>query len=160
MNEVPPTIILGQVTKALREAFEGPPGPWSYFTDRDPAAGVFGVLATLDAVAASRRAGPGGTTIAGHVHHLSESLGLYVRWIRGELSSRDRTESWTVSVVDDAGWTELRARLRRAYETLLLTVQAQAVWNEEAIGGALGALTHTAYHLGAMRQRLTADLVD
>jgi len=154
MTDVSSGIVADQLTKVLREAFEGPPGPWSYFTDTYPEAGVFGTIGRLSAVDASRRAGSSGTTIAGHVQHLCSSLVISTRWIRGELTSRERNETWKVSAVDDAGWTELQERLRREYETLTLQVETQAVWDEAALGGALGAIAHTAYHLGAIRQRL------
>jgi hypothetical protein len=32
----------------------------------------------------------------------------------------------------------------------------RSTWDEDAIGTAFGAIAHTAYHLGAIRQRLTA----
>jgi len=139
----------------LREAFEGPPGPWTYFTDTSAGTGVFGTIGGLSAAAASREGGPGRTTIAGHVHHLTSSVALSTRGLRGEPTSRDRTRSWTVSAVDDPAWAALRARLREEYEGLLVAVETHAQWDEDALGVAIGALAHTAYHLGAIRQRLT-----
>jgi hypothetical protein len=139
----------------LREAFEGPPGPWTYFTDTMAGTGLFGTLAALTADRVSQKGGPGDTTIAGHVHHISSSLALSTRELRGEPASRDRSRSWTVAVVDDAAWTTLRAELRRQYESLRMAVETRAAWDEEALGAAFGAISHTAYHLGAMRQRLT-----
>ena len=75
--------------------------------------------------------------------------------LRGDSTSRDRSLSWTLSTVDDAAWFALQAELRRAYESLLMAVSTQATWGEDAVGVAFGAIAHTAYHLGAMRQRLT-----
>jgi hypothetical protein len=138
----------------LREAFEGPPGPWTYFTDTSAGTGVFGTIGGLSAAAASREGGPGRTTIAGHVHHLTSSVALSTRGLLGETTSRDRTRSWTVSAVDDAEWAALRARLREEYERLFVAVETHARWDEDALGVAIGALAHTAYHLGAIRQRL------
>jgi hypothetical protein len=138
----------------LREAFEGPPGPWTYFTDTSAGTGVFGTIGGLSAAAASREGGPGRTTIAGHVHHLTSSVALSTRGLLGETTSRDRTHSWTVSAVDDAEWAALRARLREEYERLFVAVETHARWDEDALGVAIGALAHTAYHLGAIRQRL------
>jgi len=57
-------------------------------------------------------------------------------------------------VVDDAAWVALRTELRRAYESLLVAVETHGVWDEDALGVAIGAIAHTAYHLGAIRQRL------
>src|SRR5881628_2345759 len=122
MTGTPPAVTVSLLTRMLREAFEGPPGPWTYFTDTSPGTGVFGTLSGLSAADASRKGGPGHTTIAGHVHHLTSSLALSTRGLRGESTSRDRSGSWTVSVVDDAAWVALRTELRRAYEILLVAV--------------------------------------
>src|SRR5438445_2398404 len=154
MTATPPAVTVSLVTRILREAFAGPPGPWTYFTDTSPGTGVFGTIGGLSAAEASREGGPGHTTIAGHVHHLSSSLALSTLGLRGQSTSRDRGRSWTVSVVDDAAWAALRARLRDEYERLLVAVETHTRWDEDALGVAIGALAHTAYHLGAIRQRL------
>ena len=154
MTGTPPALTVLLVTRMLREAFEGPPGPWSYFTDTSPGTGVFGTIQGLSAARASQMGGPGHTTIAGHLHHLCVSAALSTRALRGEPASRDRTQSWTVSKVDDAAWSALRARLREEYTSLMVAVETHAQWDEEALGVAMGAIAHTAYHLGAIRQRL------
>ena len=59
-----------------------------------------------------------------------------------------------MSVVDEAAWVALRTGLRREYEGLLVAVETHAAWDEDALGVAIGAIAHTAYHLGAIRQRL------
>jgi hypothetical protein len=142
--------------RMLREAFDGPPGPWTYFTDTEPGTGVFGTIAALTAAQASRVGGPGRTTIAGHVHHVSASLAISTRELRGESPSRDRSKSWTVSTVDEVEWSALRTRLREAYDGLMMVVKTRSQWDEEALGVTMGAVAHAAYHLGAIRQRLEA----
>jgi DinB family protein len=154
MTGTPPAVTVSLLTRMLREAFDGPPGPWTYFTDTSPGTGVFGTISGLSAADASHTGGPGRTTIAGHVHHLTSSVALSARGLRGESTSRDRSRSWTVSAVDNAEWAALRARLRDEYERLLVAVETHAVWDEDALGVAIGALGHAAYHLGAIRQRL------
>jgi hypothetical protein len=154
MTGTPPAVTVSLLTRMLREAFEGPPGPWTYFTDTAPGTGVFGTINGLSAVQASQRGGPGHTTIAGHVRHLSSSLALSTLGLRGQPASRDRGRSWTVSSVDAAAWTALQAELRGEYETLVIAVETHAVWDEDALGVAIGAIAHAAYHLGAIRQRL------
>jgi hypothetical protein len=154
MTGTPPAVTVGLLTRMLREAFEGPPGPWTYFTDTAPGTGVLATLGGLSAAAASRPGGPAGTTIAGHVQHLISSVALSAQGLRGESASRDRSHSWTVSAVDDAGWAALRARLREEYDRLVVAVEMHARWDEDALGVAMGAVAHTAYHLGAIRQRL------
>ena len=153
MTGTPPAVVVTLLTRMLREAFEGPPGPWTYFTDTSPGTGVFATIDRLRAAEASQAGGPGRSTIAGHVHHLTSSVALSTSGLRGEATSRDRSRSWTVSTVDDAAWAALRARLRDEYERLLVAVETHARWDEDALGVAIGALAHTAYHLGAIRQR-------
>jgi hypothetical protein len=156
MTATPGAVIVSLLTRMLHEAFEGPPGPWTYFTDTTPGTGVFATLGGLTAAQASTVGGPGRTTIAGHVHHVSSSVVLSTQGLRGESPSRDRSGSWTVSTVDEAEWAALRARLRDEYERLVVAVATRALWDEDALAVAMGAIAHTAYHLGAIRQRLQA----
>src|SRR5881628_672417 len=156
MTGTPPAVTVSLLTRMLREAFEGPPGPWTYFTDTTPGTGVFPTIGGLTAAQASTVGGPGHTTIAGHIYHLSSSVALSTKGLRGEPPSRDRSRSWTVTTVDAAEWAALRARLRDEYIRLLVAVETHAVWDEDALGVAIGAIGHTAYHLGAIRQRLQA----
>jgi hypothetical protein len=160
MTGTPFAVIVGLLTRMLREAFEGPPGPWTYFIDTSRGTGVFGTIDGLSPVEASQVGGPAGSTIAGHVHHLSSSLALSTGALRGESTTRDRSRTWTVAAVDDAGWAALRTRLRREYENLVIAVETHATWDEDALGVAFGAIAHTAYHLGAIRQRLAPRVAD
>src|SRR5256714_3702677 len=118
MTGTPPAVTVTLLTRMLREAFAGPPGPWTYFTDTSPGTGVFGTISGLSAAAASQEGGPGHTTIAGHVHHLSASLALSTLGLRGQSTSRDRGRSWTVSRVDQTRWADLQAPRRREYESM------------------------------------------
>ena len=154
MSGTPPVVMVSLLTRMLVEAFEGPPGPWTYFTDASPGTGIFATLGELSAAQASLPGGPGHSTVAGHIHHVSASLGLSTRTLRGEPTSRDRGRSWTVTTVDDAAWADLQLQLRREYDSLFVAVETHAVWDEDALGVAIGAIAHAAYHLGAIRQRL------
>ena len=149
-----PAVTVSLVTRMLHEAFEGPPGPWTYFTDAAPGTGVFATIEKLNAAQASQQGGPGHTTIAGHVYHLSSSIALSTRALHGVPVSRDRSRSWTVTTVDEAAWVALRGGLRRAYNSLVVAVETHTAWDEGALGVAFGAIGHTAYHLGAIRQRV------
>ena len=147
---------IGLLTRMLREAFEGPPGPWTYFTDTSPGSGLFATIDGLSAAQASHVGGPGRSTIAGHIQHVSSSIALATRGLQGESPARDRSRSWTVSTVNDAEWATVRTRLRDEYHNLLVAVETHATWDEDALGTAMGAIAHAAYHLGAVRQRLSA----
>jgi hypothetical protein len=146
--------VLGQVLAVLHEAFEGPPERWSYFTDAGPAAGLFGTLSAIDAAGASRPIG--GTSIAGHVHHVAFALAASSAWIRGERSSEDWKSSWSVTTVDEKAWTALKERIAARYQELRDVIGSHALASTEAVGGALGAIAHAAYHLGAIRQKAAA----
>ena len=149
----PAAVTVGLVTRMLREAFEGPPGPWTYFTEAGPGHGFFATLDAMTAAEASRAGGSSQSTIAGHVRHISASLALTARRLRGEAGSRDRSQSWTVHRVDDTEWTAVVAELRNAYQDLRMAVEMRSVWDEDAVGEAFGSIAHVAYHLGAIRQR-------
>src|SRR2546429_2787058 len=154
MTGTPSGVTVSLLARMLREAFAGPPGPWTYFTDTSPGTGVFGTIGDLSAAEASQEGGPGHTTIAGHVHHLSSSLALSTLGLRGQSASRDRGRSWTVSRVDETGWADLQARLRREYESLLVAVGDHALVGEEALGVAVRVVAHTAAHLASRPEGL------
>src|SRR5260221_7182928 len=147
---------VGLLMRLLREAFDGPPGPWTYFTDTLPGSGLFGTIDGLSASQASRVGGPGRTTIAGHMQHLSSSVALATRGLLGESASRDRSRSWTVATVSDAEWAAVRARLRDEYQKLLVAVGTPAAWDEDSMGTVMGEIAHTAYHHRVVRHRLVA----
>lgn len=151
---VAPEKVLEQLLGVLQEGFEGPQQRWSYFTDRGPAAGWFAMLDGLSAEEASKPSGPNGTTIAAHVHHMVFSLSASVDFILDRWEGRDWSESWRVSTVDEAQWRELREQLRAGYEALVAAFRERALADERSFGGALAAVAHAAYHLGAVRQKL------
>lgn len=160
MNEMGRPAIAVVLIRLLREAFAGSPGSWTYFTDGGRGSGLFGTIDALSAREASQVSGIGGSSIAGHVHHVCSSLALSVREMRGETTSRDRSQGWTASLLDDAEWAALRARLRQAYENATKALQTFASWDEDALATAFGAIAHAAYHLGAIRQRLALKAAD
>jgi hypothetical protein len=152
MADIPMNVVIGQLLGVLDEAFEHPPKPWTYFTDNSADAGFFGTLSKLNAAEASRISG--GTSIAAHVHHVTFGLVVSSAWIQGDRSKRDWQESWRVSTVDDAAWSQMQEQLRREYKILRQTIEAHASSGVEAFGGAIAAITHVAYHLGAIRQKV------
>jgi hypothetical protein len=68
----------------------------------------------------------------------------------------DWKESWKLTSVTPEEWDTLRADLRKTYEHTATLVKRFDRWDEDELGGALSVLTHSAYHLGAMRQLLKA----
>ena len=147
-------LISSQLANLLREAFAGPPGPWTYFTDNRPGVGILSTIEALSAEDASVALVPGGATIAGHAHHVRASLAESTELIVKKRASRDRTGTWTVTQVTKDEWKALHVALRAQYEISLQTIQSRMDWDEDALGAAAGAVAHAAYHLGAIRQRL------
>jgi hypothetical protein len=141
-----------QLLAVLREGFEGPAGDGSYFVDNNPDAGAIGTLAAMSAAEASMPVG--GSTIAAHASHMVFALEASSAWIRGDRSPRKWRESWSRQAVDDAGWQALKADFNAGYEDLLGSIDSHGRDDEMSIGGAIGALAHAAYHLGAIRQKL------
>jgi hypothetical protein len=58
--------------------------------------------------------------------------------------------------VDDAAWASLQEQMRARYQELrqaIESIESHGAADAETVGGALGALAHVAYHLGAIRQK-------
>jgi len=141
-----------QLTAILREGWEGPAHKLSYFLDKGPDAGLRKTLAALTAAEASRAVG--GNSVAAHAHHVLFSFDAFGAFIAGDRTKRDWNESWRVSTVDDAAWTKLQSDLAGRYDELLATVEKHAGTSDAATGGALAAVAHLAYHIGAIRQKI------
>src|SRR5262245_59151236 len=151
----PTTIDLATAT-LLRETFEGPTGPTTYFIDNDKKAGFFAVLNALSAAEASRPMRPGGPTVAGHAHHAGFHLDMSSAWLRGDREPRDWNESWSVKTVDEPAWAALRRRLREQYAALLDAIEKEPSANGVELTTTIAAIAHAAYHLGSIRQSLAS----
>jgi hypothetical protein len=117
---------------------------------------LFETLATVSAEEASQPVGDHCATLAAQVNHIRVYIEVLERSMRGdEVGPTDWATSWWVSGVDDAEWGSLKERLDVAYRSMRATMQG--VTNgarEDAMGGTLAILVHTAYHLGEIRQAL------
>ena len=154
-----PAVTLSPVASSLellRETFEGPAGPATYFIDNDPKGGFFGALDGLTAAEASRPTRPGGPTIAGHVFHAGFHLDMSSAWLDGDRADRNWAKSWELTSVDDAAWAALRRQLRGQYEAFQRAVASEPDGGGESFPTILGAIAHAAYHLGAVKQALAA----
>jgi DinB family protein len=145
---VPATLTL------LRETFEGPSGPSTYYIDNDPSAGFLATLGGLSAADASKPFGKAGASIAGHAHHAAFHLEMSGAWLRGDRAPRDWNRSWSVTAVDEPAWAALRESLRDRFEQLARAIEEQAPADDESLATTIAAIAHAAYHLGAIRQRL------
>lgn len=138
----------------LEEVFEQRAKGGNYILDSGT--GWFHTLDALSAEDASHRLIDGGSTVAGHTFHTTFYLNLNLRYTRGEdVGKVDWAESWVVSGVDGPAWDALRADLRTAYQEVAKLLGDAERWGEEEADLAMCAVTHSAYHLGAVRQFLT-----
>lgn len=145
-------IIMGQLVAVLKEGYEGPTNPWSYFTDARPDAGLAGTLKGLNASDASRSVA--GLSVVAHVHHVAFGMNASADWIRGDHTPKEWKESWSIISVDDQGWIKLQQSLQEAYNNLRQTIVFHNSDSAHSFGGAVASIAHLAYHLGAIRQKV------
>jgi len=146
------------VSKLLIEVFNGPPAQEAYILNPGDS-GLLGQLETISAATASKQAIPGKPSIAAHVDHLHFGMSLLTRWISGEenpWADADWTGAWKRNTVTDEEWRTLCDNLRKQSDTWRNAVTARTQWDDITAAGALSTIAHTAYHLGAIRQILTA----
>lgn len=119
----------------------------------DQKTSLFETLAKISAEEASRPLREGGPTIAGHVEHARFYLGVMRDYMQGMWYEKvDWKGSWHVTGVTPAEWEELQGKLRDMYREVAAVMDSFVDWNDERkLGGAMGVLAHTAYHLGAIR---------
>lgn len=138
------------ILMVLEETFESVRG---IFLDRGTS--LFETLATISAEEASRPVSANCATIAAHVEHMRFYMETTVRFVKGERPQVDWGEIWrTIREVTPEEWQDSQQRLRQAYEDIKKLAVDSAWQNENEIGGALGILSHNAYHLGEIRQAL------
>ncbi|CAN5402820.1 hypothetical protein BH10ACI1_BH10ACI1_25410 [soil metagenome] len=133
----------------MRETFEGSPeGQPSAYLDRG-----IGIFSTLDKLSAEQVSNDvQGTTIAAQTEHAKFYLDRLCEFIHGRTEKVNWEDSWLIEDVNETEWNALRDGVRKSYENALRCFAENQNWSEEAVGMAIGMLTHTAYHLGAIRQ--------
>ncbi len=118
--------------------------------------GYLAVLANIDAQTASRSLKPGKATLAAHCGHMAWFLENVIRIIDGERDQPNWSESWVIDQVDEAAWTSLKERLRSNYHALVQRLETRETMSDDDVAGSLVMITHLAYHLGEIRQMLSA----
>lgn len=135
----------------LRETFEGAETDFgTMYLDKETS--LFATLEGIDAERASATPKAGGPTIAAHCEHLRFYIEFLNSYLRENFEIVDWKDSWRTSSVDEQEWRTLCGRLHKSYQTAIDTFGEIESWNDHKITGALGILTHTAYHLSAIRQ--------
>jgi len=147
--------IHARVFAASKETFEGPEqtGPSAFL---NKGTGLFQTLDNISSEVASAHARPESSTIAAHTEHIRFYVEVHHKLMLGARDHIDWDESWRIKTVKAAQWDELRHELRRAYEAITRELRALESWGEDEISVTLAIITHTAYHLGAIRQLILA----
>ena len=137
----------------LQETFEKVEGIYL-----DKGTSLLETVAAITAAEASRPIAPNGTTIAGHVDHIRFYLRVLNDYMDGNWHQNlDWKQSWLTAKVTESEWDALRKDLEADYQHLLTHLKSFTDWNDNhRLGGAMGIIVHTAYHLGAIRQIIHA----
>lgn len=151
---IPTTHLLNELLYMLTETFESPVKDGNAYLDRG--AGVFMTLDAISAEDASKPAFPGATTLAAQTEHVRFYLVALEGFITRAHTRVEWAESWQLTTVTDAEWDVLRSDLHKTYEHTVGLIKRFDRWDEDELGDALAILTHSAYHLGAMRQLVRA----
>ena len=145
--------VLVVLRENLREAFDGAPGTSSWCMGNGPGAGILGTLRSLSAEEASEIPPGGGSTIAAHAEHLRWSMVRARAYFKNEATKGNWVDSWRVSQVSEREWNRMRLDLEAEYRGLLDNLAAyEGLVTIDFTRGALGIVTHSVYHLGAIRQ--------
>ena len=144
-------IFTNEILDLLDETFEQHHGIYL-----DKGASLFQTLNSISAEQASRAASATTATIAAHVKHVSFYLNVLNDYIKGKEAGKvdkvDWKEIWrTTSKVTPDEWEGLKRDVKRSYYLVIDTLEDIEDWGEKGIGGALAILSHSAYHLGAIR---------
>jgi hypothetical protein len=153
MADLSVEVVIGQIVNVLDETFIYRKRPWTYYTDNKPDAGFIGLLEGLSAADVSRPIA--GTSIVSHVHHVVFSLIEATAFISGDHSHKDWNESWRINSVNDAEWAQMLNHMRASFLSLRNAIRENAARDILAIGSTVGVLAHMAFHLGAIRQKVT-----
>ncbi|GAA5345587.1 hypothetical protein [Planifilum fimeticola] len=146
------SMLWNSLKEIMKEAFEGPPGSGSWFTESKPDSGLFGTLKNLSAEDASRPVPTSEAPIAAHVDHIRYYIAGANSFLRGEKTELDWNLSWKIRRVDEENWQNLLRELRKEYETFMERMDQVKERDPYKTNILLGTLAHTAYHLGSLRQ--------
>jgi hypothetical protein len=142
--------MLDQAVELLRETFEGGlPGQGTQYLDHGS-----GIRATLNAITAEQasRRPDGHPSIAAHARHMNFHLRVTSEWILGDHSRRDWLGSFEPQTVTEDEWARLKQDLEASRAELVRVLRSLTPERFVEEGGAIGAIVHLAYHLGAIRQ--------
>jgi hypothetical protein len=142
------------ILKCLEETFSNVQGIYL-----DKGTTLFETLDGVSAAEASQAISANSATIAAQVEHVRLYLDVLDAYMRtNEEQETNWREIWeTVREVTPAEWDDLKRRLRESHQRVISTINSFDTWDGKYdVFGALSVLTHTAYHLGGIRQAIAA----
>lgn len=143
------------ILKLLPEIFGATENNFGYVLDNGWS-GILGTIDKLSASDASKGTIPGSESIASHLRHALYMMELFEPYMKGESPQTDWPGSWRDRDVDEPAWQALCEQVHRVYAENLALVERTEEWNEDAVSASLVLLTHTAYHLGEIRQMVSS----
>lgn len=144
----------GALLTMLDEAFTGATGPSTFFTDKGTS--LFETLDGIDAATASRTFSDRAANIAAQVNHIRFYLDVLMEGLTSGWKPADWPGSWAIGEVSVAEWQDLIDRLKTSHTRIRAFAASNQTWNGDFIGGGIGIVAHTAYHLGEIRTSLAA----
>jgi hypothetical protein len=152
---IEPAVLTTSLKTLMAETFGVSDSPDNYMLESGHA-GLMGTVNALSAATASAALTPDEPTIASHCGHILFLLSFFSAYEHGQTPEADWPGSWSTRVVDEAGWAALRAQLQSTYDAVVARFTPDSPWPEPRVGAAILLLAHSAYHVGQVRQLLTA----
>ncbi len=152
MNTIQAEQFANVILVLLDETFDSVHG---YYLDKNTS--LFETLANIKAYEASIPVGDKCATLAAQVKHVAFYLDVIEKSVRDpNYPKADWTEIWrTTNRVTPDEWMVIQDELRANYNNVINWIKsAPAFQDEDEVSGAIAILTHTAYHLGEIRQAL------
>jgi hypothetical protein len=152
---IEPAVLATSLSTLLAEVFGVTDSPESYMLESGHA-GLMGTINALSAATASAALTPSEPTIAAHCGHILFLLSFFSAYEQGQTPAADWEGSWTTRLVDEPAWAALRGQLQSTYDIVVARFTPDSPWPEPRVGAAILLLAHCSYHVGQIRQLLTA----
>ena len=118
--------------------------------------GLMGTINAISAETASVALTPQEPTIASQCGHILFLLSFFDAYEQGQTPAPDWEGSWSARVVDEAAWAALRGDLQTTYDRVIARLTPDSPWPDVRVDSLILLLGHCAYHVGQVRQLLTA----
>lgn len=142
--------LVSHLISLLHELAHGPDIGADYGHFSEPEAGLLPTLAQLNPAQASALVAKGRPPLTAFAAHLTQLLTFAAGQLEGNIEFPDFAAPWRIGAVSDAEWQTVQHELITAFAALQSVLQRRELETEE-VQLAQTALTHAAYHAGALR---------